>query len=115
MGMERAYSVRHIQEITLTLVCYDIDRTTKSIGTKTRRNDALIDFNMIDHIDGKIGEIDTRTKYIERHSINKIADRITRHSVDGEVKIRTASAFCTDFHPSCSSYNIIKSDSHVRQ
>ena len=89
MRVERSHSIRGIQVITGSLIRDDVDGTSQGIRTQTGRNHPFVDLNPFDQIDRQIGQRNTTAFRIQGNTIQKIADRIARHTIDGEVKIGT--------------------------
>ena len=100
MSMKRTDAVRSIQEILLVLVSNNIYCPPQSIGTQMCRNHPFIDFYTFDNVCRKIGQCYTGTFGIKRHTVQKVANGITRQAINRKVVVRTHATFLTHFHTS---------------
>ena len=64
------------------------------------RNHPFIDFYTFDNVCRKIGQCYTGTFGIKRHTVQKVANGITRQAINRKVVVRTHATFLTHFHTS---------------
>ena len=108
VGVVRTDAVGGVKVVGLLAVGDDVDGAAEGVAAEPGGHHAFVDFNVVDEIDGKVGERHARTFGVEGDAVEKVADGIAGHAVDAQVEVGTYAAFLPDFHTGSTIYQTVE-------